>query len=335
MGTALIIGTTALLQFIGAFFALKLVQVTGRRPSWMLLAAGLCLLGMWHSFVLWDLLAGRSISHFGFAEELVELSYSALVLAGVLWISPLFRTIKRSQEDLKESEQNLHQLTSQLMAVQEVERKRLSHELHDDLGQSLLALKLHLRILGQRLGLENRTRDAEYEDLLLVLNELIDIVQHMHEDLSPLILENLGLPAAIRQLARETLEHYQIRESSVDVDEVEDIFSPEAGIILYRIVQEALTNIGKHAGAGRVCLAIKRQGDAVSCLIEDNGQGFKVEEVLGAGPSRGKGLGLAAMKERVRMLAGKLDLRSRVGEGTKVSFTVPIPARVEPTAAGA
>jgi PAS domain S-box-containing protein len=236
---------------------------------------------------------------------------------------------RQAEERLQESEKNLRYLASRLLTAQERERKRISRELHDELGQALLVLKLQMRSLERKLAPSSRDLRQDCKDFLSSLDHLVDSVRRLSRDLSPSILEDLGLSAALQHLIDEFNKHYHISEHLTDLDEIDDLFPPEAQINIYRIFQEGLTNIGKYAEATRIKAVAKRGADRVSFLLEDNGQGFEVAQVLAADPT-GKGLGLAAMEERVRMLGGSLRIESRAGAGTRISFTVPFSRKANP-----
>jgi signal transduction histidine kinase len=207
------------------------------------------------------------------------------------------------------------------MRVQERERERLSRELHDGLGQALLVFKLQLRAIQRKLPGECLEIRREANLALQYIDEIIEDIRRLSHNLSPTILEDLGLAAAIKSLCEEFKRLHDL-EVWLDLDEVEGLVSRESRINIYRIFQEALTNISKHAKAHRVQLAIKNQDGEIAFAIEDDGAGFNVEEVL-ARDARKRGLGLAAMDERVRILGGTLTISSKRGEGTRIAFTVP------------
>jgi signal transduction histidine kinase len=230
---------------------------------------------------------------------------------------------RQAEEALKESEERLRHLTSQLIAAQETERHRLALELHDDLGQSLMVLKMQLRSLQKLLPQEPAPPREQFEQSLKYINEIIEGVRRLSRDLRPAILEDLGLAAALAYLFEE-FQKYRDLKFSLDLDDLQGLFAPEAQILIFRIFQESLTNIAKHADATQVAVSIKRQKRRVAFKIEDNGSGFDLEQIL-EGDATQRGLGLAAMDERIRMLGGALDIRSRDSQGTRISFAVPLP----------
>jgi PAS domain S-box-containing protein len=230
---------------------------------------------------------------------------------------------EKFEEELIHSEQKLRDLTSQLLNAQEEERRRLSRELHDDLGQFLMVLKLKLKSLDRDLGIKESTIQKAFEQLSYSVDETIEKVRHLSRDLSPSILEDLGLMAALRNLFTGVEEHYQLDAFSADIDELDPLFSPQASINIYRIFQEALTNIAKHARPTQVEVRARRENSQVAFSIEDNGVGFDIEEMQRLGQEK-RGLGFATMEERVRSMGGTFHAESQPGRGTRINFTLPL-----------
>jgi len=235
---------------------------------------------------------------------------------------------KEMEAALKESERKLRSFSSSLMTAQEMESRRLSVELHDELGQALLALKLQVRAIERKLREDQKTLKKDCEHTLSYIDQTVENVRRIAQDLNPSILEDLGLTAALRWLVEEFLEYHEV-ESSVEISEIDHLFPREKEIIVYRIIQEAFTNISKHARASRVLLAIKKCDGMVTFHVEDNGSGFDVGQVPAKGVSK-RGLGLAAMDQRIRMLGGIPALWSRRGVGTSISFSVSVSAEGSP-----
>jgi PAS domain S-box-containing protein len=242
------------------------------------------------------------------------------LIRGMIYVAQDITERKQVEMALKESEKNLRYLSSQLLTSQETERKRIATELHDGLGQALMVIKMRLRAIEKRLSLDDSQK--EYGDLLKYVDEVIENVRRLSRDLMPSSLDNLGLQAALRYLFEEFSKYTEIR-ISVEMDDINDLFSPKEQIIVYRIFQETLTNIAKHAHATQVSVAIKKKSDGISFCLQDNGRGFDVQESLSR-DSRERGLGLATMEERVRMLGGSLEMWSQRGMGTRLSFVVPV-----------
>lgn len=228
------------------------------------------------------------------------------------------------EAELRLSEQRLRDLTSRLLTAQEQERQRVSRELHDELGQSLMVLKLQFRHLEKNLAAEQRLQGSCTE-ILQQLDGIIENVRRLSRDLSPSILEDLGLAVALQNLLETFGKHYGIQDLTYHLEEIENTLPREFQVSVYRIFQEALTNIGKHGRASRVTARVHREAGELFFSIEDNGVGFDLEEVL-ARDVREKGLGLAAMAERIRILGGSLQINSGVGKGTSLSFCMPLPS---------
>jgi PAS domain S-box-containing protein len=230
---------------------------------------------------------------------------------------------RQTEEALRESEQRLRYLTSQLLTAQEKERQRLSLELHDELGQSLQVLKLKIGAGTARLNEDQASLRHFCQEILTYLDGIIENVRRLSLDLSPAVLEDLGLASAIKFLLDELCKHYGIGSCTHQIDDIDQCFSPQAQLDLYRIFQESLNNIGKHAHASQISVFIRRQGDRVAFQVEDNGQGFDVQQVLSRQASA-RGLGLAAIDERLRRLGGSLQIWSQQGRGTRINFVLPM-----------
>jgi signal transduction histidine kinase len=204
-----------------------------------------------------------------------------------------------------------------VVEAQELERRRLARELHDETGQALTSILLGLRSLEEP-GDAGQLRDAVAGLRELVVTTLQD-VRNLAVELRPKALDDFGLVAALDRLTSGFTE-----QTGIDVDlearlEVERL-PGEIETALYRIVQEALTNIVKHARAQRVSILVVRKPSSVAVVIEDDGTGFAQ-----AGSSDRSGLGLVGMRERVRLLDGRFEIESSPGAGTTLVAEVPLP----------
>jgi PAS domain S-box-containing protein len=254
----------------------------------------------------------------------VEVSLRLLEVEGEKLFQEIIRDIterKRTEEVLKESEQNLRYLASQLLSAQEDERKRLSGELHDELGHALLTLKLYIESVQEQLLPQQGTLKSEVNKILGFVNATIEEVRRLYLDLSPGDLEDLGLTTALHSLVDDFSQLQKHIKWTIKLDDLDGIFPLSTQTAIYRIVQEALTNIGKHAKPKNVFLGIKSAKPEVSFTIEDDGIGFERHKVA----TEKKTLGLLAMEERVKILGGTFELWSQKNRGTKISFTIPIP----------
>lgn len=228
---------------------------------------------------------------------------------------------KRAEHMLRASEQQLRSLSYQLMAAQEKERKRISRELHDELGQSLTVIKMRLRFIQENLRHDQIILKEECENSMLYINQVIENMRRLSQDLSPSVLEDLGLTVALRWVISNFTKNGTIRIAQ-DIMNIDKLLPADAQIILYRILQETLTNIAKHSGAAHVSVAIRDQDGGVTFYVEDDGKGFNMGPSLTARTTP-IGLGLKTMDERVRMLGGTLSIWSQEGKGTRIAFSIP------------
>jgi PAS domain S-box-containing protein len=228
---------------------------------------------------------------------------------------------ERAQKALKASEQKLRALTAQLLSAQENERKRLAAELHDELGHALLTLKLKLESLEEQLQPQQVSLKDELRKILGFISETIGEVRRLYLDLSPGDLEDLGLTAALHSLIEDFVALQKNLAWTVKLDNLDGLFALPIQTAIYRVVQEALTNIGKHAKPNHVSLEIKRDKEGVSFTVNDDGKGFDKKKVL----AEKKTLGLLSMEERVKILGGAFELWSQKNRGTRISFTIPLP----------
>lgn len=235
---------------------------------------------------------------------------------------------KWAEKALRKSESELRFLSSQLLTAQERERKRVAIELHDELGQALMVLKLKMRAIERALGSDQAGLKDACNETMSYITEVSETVRRLSRDLSPSILEDLGLSAAIWWLIETSAQHFHI-ENSIDPADLDSLFSPEGQITVYRIFQECLTNIARHAQATQVRIEIAREDTQVVFQVEDDGEGFDVEWALNR-PHSKRGVGLSAMYERTRMLGGSLNIWSKQGEGTRISFRIPVQQRGNP-----
>ncbi|HKI49857.1 MAG TPA: sensor histidine kinase, partial [Desulfobacteria bacterium] len=214
------------------------------------------------------------------------------------------------------------ELSSYLLTAQERERKRISFELHDELGQSLSVLKLKLGSIERGLGNHGARLRSDDVNVFKDIDLIIESIRRLSRDLSPALLEDLGLSGALRWMVEEFARHNSNRVF-LAIEEINDSLSSEAQVIIYRIFQEALTNIGKHADAEQIFVRAEVRNQNVSLVMEDDGRGYDVNGPLPENPDE-RGFGLAAMEERARMLGASLEVQSRPGHGTRIGLTVPV-----------
>jgi signal transduction histidine kinase len=226
-----------------------------------------------------------------------------------------------AEEALKESERELRLLTVQLLSIQEKERRRVARELHDELGQALTVLKIHLVGLEEMLAADQQNLRSNCEQMLSYIDTVIENVRRLSWDLCPSCLEDLGLSSSLGYLVDDICRNHNMR-STVVMDKIDHLFTPEAQINIYRIFQESLTNVARHARASQVSVHVKRENRRVSFMIQDNGRGFSLHQAMSDKVSK-KTLGLTAMNERALMAQGSLQISSRKGRGTTIIFAIP------------
>lgn len=224
----------------------------------------------------------------------------------------------------KRAENSLRLLSSRLLTSQEEEQRRIAMELHDQTGQDLNVLKLHLATLQSRLRKDQTELKKEYDKILTFTDGIIEDVRRLAHGLSPSQLEVLGLCAAVKAL----MQNFS-RKTGIcvryDVNALDTVFPQKIQIILYRIFQEALTNIYKHARAETVRIEVTRQGDALSIDIKDDGQGFDPCAYPLSDPATGqRGMGLSAMELRARMIGADFSISSLPGKGTQLNLLIPL-----------
>jgi len=213
------------------------------------------------------------------------------------------------------------ELLVRTIAAQESERKRLSRDLHDDIGQALTSVLLGLRLVEQSLeapGVDVDAARRRSAELRVVVADALRRARRLAFDLRPTVLDDIGLAPALDRLAAEVAERTGL---AVEVDiglRSDQRLGPETETVVYRVVQEALANVARHAHATQVSITVVGLGDMVRTLVEDDGDGFDV-----TAPSPRGHLGLDGMDERARLVDGLLRVSSTLGEGTTVMLEVP------------
>lgn len=232
-----------------------------------------------------------------------------------------FQHIARDITKERQMQENLRFYVQQITKVQEEERQRIAREFHDSTIQRLIAT---LHQLESFLQDKKRLPMSDSRFLWNIQEQIKDAIQEVRyfsRDLRPSILDDLGLLPAIEWLTEELKKERKI-ETGLTVLGEEQRFSPEANLILFRIVQEALRNVARHAQATKSQVTIKFEDKETEIAIQDNGKGFEPPESLSELPRLGK-LGLAGMQERARLIGGKLNILSELGKGTIITIAIP------------
>jgi signal transduction histidine kinase len=213
----------------------------------------------------------------------------------------------------------LSELSNYLQVVREEEKSRLAREIHDELGGVLVGAKMDVAWAIERLRGKDNAIAAKLERALKMLDEGVDLKRRVIEDLRPTLLDNLGLAAAVDWQVRQTCERAGLK-CSLNLSELEPDFPSEVSIVLYRIVQEALTNVVKYAKAKNVNVELLRTDSGVSVIFEDDGIGLPVGAETNA-----LSHGISGMRQRIRALKGEFRIHGRPGIGTTIEVHVPLP----------
>jgi len=225
---------------------------------------------------------------------------------------------EKAKDELIATTRQLRELASHLQAIREEERTYIAREIHDGLGQQLTALKMDISWLNKKWNAGTESISNKLKGALELVDTTINEVRKMASRLHPSILDDLGLAEAIAWQTREFSSRTGIAVNcSIDVPD--EKFSNAVSVAVFRICQEALTNIARHADATIVTGCLQRKNNTLYFNITDNGKGFDLNE-----QSKKRTLGLLSMKERVFMLNGKYSVKSSPGKGTEISVEIPL-----------
>lgn len=217
----------------------------------------------------------------------------------------------------KRAEEDLQELTGFLQTVREEERKRIAREIHDELGQSLTALRIDLASLRSKCADGDPRIVDKLDSAFQTTVRTLDTVRRISEDLRPGMLDDLGLAAAIQHHVEKFSERTGI-PCTLAMNREEFEIGDKVATAVFRIVQEALTNVARHAEASHVSIAINDTGEAIELSVEDDGRGMDM-----AAPAAIKSFGLLGMRERAKMLGGRFDIASEPGKGTRIKAWLP------------
>ena len=240
-----------------------------------------------------------------------------LVMGSMAYIVRLDRQTRARYVELARSQHALQQLSARLVDAQEAERRAISRELHDEVGQALGALLVDIGRLSTTLSGDHPETRTQLDNLKSVAERTFQTVRNIALLLRPSMLDDLGLAAALEWQGREVSRRSEI-EVSVESESVPEDLPDEYKICLYRIVQEALNNAVRHSGARNAKVAVERLAESIVVRVTDDGRGFD--------PVRLRGMGILGMEERVKRLGGTLRVASEPGRGTTVTAELPVPA---------
>jgi two-component system, NarL family, sensor histidine kinase UhpB len=226
---------------------------------------------------------------------------------------------KRIEEALRQSQDELRELAAISSSAREQEKRRIARELHDDLAQTLATLRLELDRLGEEVRLVGSVRNR-LADMRTLVDDSVTSTRRLAADLRPMMLDDLGLVAAVQWFVQAFRQRYGL-DCMLLVDpedlELEEPYSTTA----YRIIQESLTNVARHARASHVRIGLIRQDAQVVLSVRDDGVGFDLSE-----RRKPTSFGLAGLRERAYLVDGKLTIESSPGQGTAIEVRIPLPA---------
>jgi signal transduction histidine kinase len=282
------------------------------------------------------------VMQFGFSKSYEWLPREQELLAAAAERCLMAAEKARLMEDLAAREEQVRQLAEHMLHVEEIERRRISRELHDEAGQSLLCIRLQIELIEQAMPSEHAEWIGKLRETRDLTERTILEMRRLIAALSPAVLEQLGLGAAMRQLVNRfrRLNPVRVKLLLTKLGRLPQ----HTEIIVYRLVQECCNNIAKHSGASSVNISVSSADGLVRLAVEDNGVGFRVEEAL----ARKDSFGLSGMRERVALLGGRFEIRSypkngsgdgtgvgngigkrsvdrkRTGRGTKILIRLPV-----------
>jgi PAS domain S-box-containing protein len=226
---------------------------------------------------------------------------------------------KKAERALREYAERSQGLSRRVVEVQEEERRHLARELHDEIGQSLTAIGITLQAVKRSGGAAEL---PQLEECIGIVDHAIQQVRHLSLDLRPAMLDDLGLVSALRWYLDHQAQRVGYRARlAADIDEAR--VGPAIAIAAFRVAQEALTNVARHARARRVDVRLRLPNGDLRLVVRDDGAGFDPEATHQRGDC-GEGLGLLGMRERAALLGGRVKIRSAPGRGTEVRLTIPL-----------
>jgi signal transduction histidine kinase len=261
------------------------------------------------------------------SQRTVELAASNLVLEQeIVQRKAVEEALKKSQrhysELLEQSQRlqtQLRQLSRQIISTQEEERRAISRELHDVIAQTLTGINVRLAALKKEAAVNTKGLDRNIARTQRLVEKSVDIVHQFARELRPAVLDDLGLIPALHSYMKNFTTRTGVRTHLMAFAAVEQMDTARR-TVLFRIAQEALTNVARHAQASRVEVSIQKLPDGICMTIKDDGKSFQVDRMLRAGGS--KRLGLLGMRERLEMVGGHFDVDSVPGKGTTITARI-------------
>jgi len=230
--------------------------------------------------------------------------------------------LENSKRALQASNDQLRRLAARLQIVREEERERIAREIHDELGQYLTAIKMDVSFVKKNISINesiNKEKEIsqELDSILTMIDTTVNTVRKIATELRPEILDELGLKEAIAWEAQQFQDRMRIK--CTFLSEIDDInLDRDCAVVVFRILQEALTNVARHANATQVFLNLSNRDGFLELQIQDNGRGVSQDEI-----NNSKSLGLLGMRERALMFGGEVQIKGENGKGTTVTLRIP------------
>jgi PAS domain S-box-containing protein len=225
---------------------------------------------------------------------------------------------KQSEKEVMASREKLRSLAAHLQVVREEERQRIAHEIHDELGQALTALKMDVHWIRRKLPETEAALLEKTVTMSALIDRTVQSLKRIVSELRPRLLDDFGLSSAMEWQADEFMNRTGI-QCDIELDPEDIILDDARSIAVFRIFQETLTNITRHADATRVKVSLKNKGTVIEMMVCDNGKGISKKQL-----SATQSFGIIGMRERAHSLGGKLVISGENGAGTTVIFTIPI-----------
>jgi PAS domain S-box-containing protein len=251
-----------------------------------------------------------------YAFQLVPERSAGGEVEGVLAIGHNVTALKEAEQRLEDSYEQLRELTTRREEAREEERKRIARDIHDELGQMLTALRMDVSLLRMKFGQDNPALLAEVQNVMGRVDATIQVVRNVAAKLRPAVLD-MGIVSAMEWQVGEFAKRSGVR-CGLSIEEDEVYLDEERVTALFRVVQESLTNVARHAQAQNVDITLKREGDSYLLKVRDDGNGFDPAML------EKRTFGLMGIRERVLMLQGDVEISSQPGRGTTVAVRIPI-----------
>ena len=267
-----------------------------------------------------EALAARNVRQYTVVMVAVGLG---VLLAGGLFSLAIARDISKQTLELQDSFEQLRALAGRLQSIREEERKRVAREIHDQLGQALTAIKLDVSSLVHEMPEDQRRQSTtRSQTLLKLVDETIQSVRRIATELRPGMLDDLGLVATIEWAGEEFGARTGTR-CQLDLPSDDIVVDPDTAVAIFRIFQETLTNVARHANAKEVKARLAIEDGNLTLEVRDNGSGIPREKL-----QKGRSLGILGMRERATLLGGDLSITGHPGKGTAVRVSIPQPSGI-------